>query len=253
MKRKRVKGGALLIIACLFFAVLSQNAGGAFVVFQVSAISEDGNYEDERPIFTDIDWDSIRQNPGTIHQWSLSEEIEFSDGGVSLGKLEQFSISIKQDPQVSLGFVVTAGQVNTSYSFSSGPLTFDPIVNPDAKATAQISVQDNSGDGVTLNGKFADGESYQARYNDTPVVWAKLINSVSSSDSYGGERKTESKPLSGGMEVINDTLTSIETQYNFTLTANDQASGTSNFIVIPEPATIALLGLGVFGIFRRKR
>ncbi len=68
----------------------------------------------------------------------------------------------------------------------------------------------------------------------------------------------DSKDLSG--DLIPGSVTQIQSQFKFLLTANDQASGTSRFDIIeqpiPEPGTLLLVGSGVLtavGLLRRRR
>ena len=41
-------------------------------------------------------------------------------------------------------------------------------------------------------------------------------------------------------------------QFHFTVSANDQATGTSVYVITPEPTSLALLALGGLGLLRRR-
>jgi hypothetical protein len=48
-------------------------------------------------------------------------------------------------------------------------------------------------------------------------------------------------------------VTDIQAEYQFTLSANDSASGTSRFEVVPEPVAMHLALLGIVGLLLARR
>ncbi len=101
------------------------------------------------------------------------------------------------------------------------------------------------------------GKAYQARYNGS-TVFANLVSSLNTTP-FGTTTAEERNPLTGSI-VIPDPISSIQSQYAFTLSARDSASGTSTFQVnppnnnIPEPSTYVLASLGMIGLwFARRR
>ena len=94
---------------------------------------------------------------------------------------------------------------------------------------------------------------YQARYStdgivNTGTVFANLDDSMS---HVLGMSMTQYMPAIGWAD-LNTTVHMMEAEYDFILSPGDQASGTSAFIITPEPATIAMLLVG-FGLLRRRR
>ena len=184
--------------------------------------------------------------------WSLPSAETLYSGSEPLATLTSLHLQISADPQVQLNFALSnPSNTNTNFTIMSAGVFFGPMVNPDAFATAAITVTDGNGDGVNLTGLYSGTKAYEARYNMPNVVWANLVDPVSAGpdDSDIGKGR---RPASG-WEVIPATVSSVQSEFRFTLSGGDQASGTSKFEVIPEPATFALLICGGWALARRRR
>jgi MYXO-CTERM domain-containing protein len=55
----------------------------------------------------------------------------------------------------------------------------------------------------------------------------------------------------GGWLEIPGAVSSMQVEYSFVLSAGDQASGSSNYAIVPEPAGLALLVVGAALVRRR--
>jgi hypothetical protein len=134
-------------------------------------------------------------------------------------------------------------------------VAFAPILNPQAVASAQLGVTDTNGNGVTANGTFAGGtKAFEARYNG-PTVFADLVTTPVAAGAFGSNGANEAFPLVGTTPIAG-LVSSIQVEFNFTLTASDLASGTGVFTVIPEPSSVVLAVLGGVGVVlwvRRRR
>ncbi|MGD9721088.1 MAG: hypothetical protein AB7O59_03420 [Pirellulales bacterium] len=197
--------------------------------------SDSGNYQIDLPQHLDY------------YQWALSAPVQIyseSDPGLLLATIHAFGVELDGDPGVSLGFFVTAGAAPTQMTITSSTVTFDPIFNPLAFATAAITVTDLNGNGASASGLFPGTAAYQAVYNGS-TVFANLVSPVmagADSSATGSERFPAL-----GMTTIVGAVSSIQSQFDFMLSAFDSASGTSRFFVTPEPTGLALAGLGFVG------
>lgn len=158
----------------------------------------------------------------------------------------------RSNPQVNLGFAMSAGDEPTTFTVQSALLTLDPqYVNPDGKADAAISVTDfgGNGDGAELIGQGPNGGAFLAEYNGFVPGGTTFDEGIESivADAWG----TETGESHSGWLPINDTVVDMSTQISFTLTPGDSASGTSSFQVVPEPTGLLLLLAGL-GLVRRR-
>jgi hypothetical protein len=185
------------------------------------------------------------------HTWELADPVSIRAGDVTLATIKGMTINFCDDPFVNLEFQVQAGAVETTFDITTtSAVTFSPIVNPSAYASAGVTVTSDN-DGATLTGLF-DGKVYRAIYNGSSV-YANLVDgfSVGADDSI-----THDDRMPGaGYDTISGAVASIQSEFNFKLSALDQASGTSRFVVTPEPATLLMLAAGGAGmlISRRRR
>ena len=169
--------------------------------------------------------------------------------GKLLGAIEYLKLNVWEDPAVSLEFHVVAFASPINFTITAAKVSFPPIDNPVAYATAGVTLTDRNQNGASITGLFDGGKLYQAVYNDTSA-YANLVSSFTA-----GIRQTvtqsEGKPVVG-TEIIPATLNNILSSFSFALSAYDSASGTSYFEVVPEPATLCLLGLGSLLLLNRK-
>ena len=178
--------------------------------------------------------------------------------GALLGTIKDLQITMDGDPGITLGFNVDATNVATHVTFSSAVLSFAPLTNSQAFASAAITVTDNDGDGATASGLLPGGTAYQAQYNGGPI-FANLLLTPITSPADGSTTASDRVPLAGNTGI--GTVSSIHSQFDFMLSANDSASGTSRFNVVagpsvPEPSTLILALTGALALlwrFRRRK
>jgi len=196
----------------------------------------------------ELGWEQFPALVNGKGSWSSPGVIELKENGHPIASLNSINVFYDVDPSVQLNFSVTAGNTVTTFTFTSSTVVFTPLVNPVATATAAVTVTDNNGNGVTLTGLLPGGKVYRA---DTDLGnYALLVNGVSAGMF---QSKTANESLAG---VIAGTVSSISSQFSFTLTALDGASGTSSFTVIPEPGSLVALGsalAGFAGLALRRR
>jgi hypothetical protein len=177
--------------------------------------------------------------------------------GTCIATILQLDNGIDQDPAVTLRFSVQAGSTDTTFTIGSPVVNFDGISGPLAVTSSSITLTDSDGNGATLTGLEGGGTAYKAIYNGG-TIWSNLNSSYAFTSPYDSQAESNRNPLTG-LGTIQDTLTSIQSEYDFTLSANDQASGTSMFTVnaqvVPEPLTFTavLAGLAGLGGYVRNR
>lgn len=187
-------------------------------------------------------------NDGTA-DWALASPLDITSGSVRLATIKDLSIQTDDEPYVNLHFAVEAAETDASFDIVSTVVSFAPMTNPQAYASAGVTLTSDGG-GATITGLFDDQRCYQAKYNSS-VVFADLVPSFTVS---GEDTITHSDRLpSSGYQTISGTASSIQSEFNFTLSSLGQASATSRFEIVPEPASMALLGLGGLAFIRRER
>lgn len=191
---------------------------------------------------------------GTWH-WETTTGMPIlnSVGGGTLAMLDTLSITYQNDPVVNLNFLVTAGAAPTHFIISSALLSFPAISPATGNASAGVTVTDaDQAGGALLTGNYAGGRAYLAQYNGFVPGGTTFTTLVTGPIA---------APLGGtnvgsgfiGPTPIGPAVSDMSAQWDFNLSANDSASGTSSYNIVPAPATGALLSVGLLAVRRRRR
>ena len=184
-------------------------------------------------------------------EWVLDHPVEFiGNYGAEIATLSTASFLIVGAETVSLQYSVTSGALLTTFTVTSALNSFATIDPAEATASAGISITDLDGDGADIFGEFPSG-SYQARYNGG-TIFDTLISDFSAGP-YASSTSNESTGAFAMVGAVDD----MQTEFHFSLSANDQAAGTSIFVVqpkVPTPGAGALaFGAFALGMQRRRR
>lgn len=196
---------------------------------------------------------STRSND--TQRWVLTEPVEITNGsGQTLGTLTNASFLLVGAQSVSESFAVTAGGSDTMFSFATALLSFPTIDPAEATASAGISFTDNDGDGVALTGGNSTGHFFRAGYNGgiAGTIYADLLSPLSDGP-FGTDTENDS---TGPFALVGVGVSDIQTQFKFTVSANDSAAGTGVFAVepfVPSPGAGMLVLAGFAAAGRRRR
>lgn len=193
-------------------------------------------------------WDSGTQT------WTYSssgpQELRTS-GGTLIGTIGSLSMTAVEDPMLDISLECTAGITDTTFIVSTGLLTFSPLLNPTAVANAGMTLTDLDGNGATLTGGRPGNTVFSAHYNGlipAGSIYANLQTGFSFATAF--DTNSFSDNAFGG---ILGSVGSMSSRLEFTVSANDSASGGGFYLITPAPGAFALLGLGGLAAARRRR
>jgi MYXO-CTERM domain-containing protein len=205
------------------------------------------------------DFNQGRMDHAGTYQWQLPQSMALrSDSGVPIAMLNQAVIVGHNDPSVNLSFNVFSGAIETTFTITSATVSFASITGAEGRTSASVSITDLNGDGVTMHNSGGNPGAFSAFYNGAPpggTVFHDLFSSPITTPIAGNTMTSaEDFPGGGSFANISGAVTSISSRFQFTLSPNDMASGTSVFTVqqVPTPGAMALLGLGGLIAARRR-
>jgi hypothetical protein len=209
--------------------------------------------------------DGVGRWDGGVYYWQLSNDINITSGGTTIGTLHALdpvtglpatTLEFHNDPEVHLNFAVTAGITDTIFQFTSSHVTFPTISDPLGKSEVGMNVTDRNHDGATLSSITGLAGTSQSYVNGLPPPphgggSGALFADILAGPIVAGINGTMSQQdATNGYLPIGVPASSMSAQLNFRLTARDLASGSSTFIITPEPSGLLLLGL--LGLLRRR-
>lgn len=225
----------------LAYADLDGNA------FHIEASNEDGSASYSVPLDAfEYDADS------NTYKWFSTGPVDLVDeeSGETIATLTSGNAFVAGDPAVNFGFAVMAGAWDTTFFITSALVAFPAINSAQGQAGAAFTITDQDRNGATLSTLNRAGKAYNATYNGS-TTFANLVSGFSAGSGHSASSDENAPPT--GYDNIAGSVTSIESSVYFELSANDLASGTNSFEVIPEPSTLALLALGALSMLRRNR
>jgi hypothetical protein len=209
--------------------------GGALVITATAANGDQATF--------------VVEPPADARSWTWSSHDRIEMRSPTSGNLiatinpngDETLIQYIDDPVVTLAYAVQAGPSTTSFMISSGLLSFPTIGAAEGRATAGASASDSDGDGVTFTGGNLTGGSYIAQYNGfagtlSGTTFAELLPGLSAG-AFDTDTDNASVPLAG-FQAIPGAVNDMSVRVDFSLTANDQASGTSTYVIQQKPTPV---------------
>lgn len=245
MKRTTTTGRIALAAVILGSLAVSASANfeGALIHVQATNSFGTGGF--------DVNLNQFAYNAGNdSYSWNSTGPISIQNSqGTEIASIRSLDGYFQNDPVIGLGFFVQSGAVATHFTISSAQLSFGAINPAEGQATSGTSVTDFDGDGATFTGNNG-GNAYSAYFNG---LNANLFSSQIGSYNVG----------SGLTDIRNGTfgftnmgsVVDMNSVWDFNLSANDLASGTSRYEVraVPEPVSMIALALGALALRRRKK
>lgn len=191
-------------------------------------------------------------NPDGVSAHCFVQDLPYG-ADYPLVNIDEINIDIDSDPVVT-GTITSTNLQPTSQLFTY--IFTLPVASMPTSLTggsARGTVTDTNGDGATLTP--GAGGVYTALIDGASYGAPQLLNGIYVDPAGGGPTSIPTSTFGAPIPsypgpAVN---TSIGIQLEFTLTGFDQASITSNHVVVPEPGTAGLLGVGLAGLASRRR
>ena len=190
------------------------------------------------------------------YTYSLPQPVQLRDpiSHQLISTVNRATIDYYGDPQINLIFSMQNGGSPAVFTAQSALLSFDPLTNPQARASAGINLTDTDGNGASLSAAPGHTGAFLAQYNGfVPggTTFAEGISQIVVQDPFGSASDNLNVPPGGGYSTIPGVVHDMSSQISFTISAFDIASGTSNFEIVPEPAGLLAVLLGLVCLRRR--
>lgn len=236
--------GVLIVLAALVPAVTADISD---VIYQVVVCNDAGVCQGMMP----IDISAGAWQPDGTFQWVLLQDTNIVGfDGQDLGTLstEDYGTSItitppgagRSFPQVNVNFSVIGGTTPGQFTINSALVSFPTIYSALGQVNVGINLTDRSPAGATLTNVPLDTGKSTSWVNGLPAT-GTLFRTLFAQDLSVTGGSANGSDQTAGFEPIFQDVSSISGRIQFVLSARDLASGSSTFVVSPEPASFLML------------
>jgi hypothetical protein len=243
------------VCSALALGVSPAVAGLAGPVIEIEAENANGSGSlvvDFQPPVVDPLSDSV--------DWLLPEDIKIrnSDTQEVMGTIKASGTSMAMlasgGPVVVLRFAITSGGLETDFKITSELMEFGQINPAQGWSSVGLTVTDGDGNGAFMGGLNAGGGIFATAYNGGfdggGTTFAEFLPGGGPLDPFGTVAVSDA---TDGWLDIGGPVWDMQSQFYFSLTANDMASGTSTFVIVPGPTSLLAMGAGLLLSRRRRR
>lgn len=234
---------AVLLVNCFAFSVVDLNDP----VIMVSWESADGQIQgSETMIYREGD---SRRTPDdkNPHRFTIQDQLQKGDCDIDL------TMVYDEDPLVAGAFAAA----NNSVSDLIFTITFTSPINPAITPSTLYggsmsgSYTDTGKDGSILVSTVSPDPLYQGMIDGVDIFSIYPHLSSWTALNFGSGNIAADGDLTNN--VGPQALSTISLEYKFLLSAGDSATMNGVFEVVPEPATLSILGLGGLLMLRKKK
>jgi hypothetical protein len=159
----------------------------------------------------------------------------------------------RANPQVNVNFSVIGGSTPGQFTITSALVSFPTINSATGQVNVGINLTDRTPAGASLTNVAGNAGKSTSWLNGLPPSvggTGSLFRELFSQNLIIGGGSISDTDQTAGFEPTYANVSSISGQIHFALSARDLASGSSTFIVTPEPASL-LMFLGLALLRRR--
>jgi hypothetical protein len=251
-----VKARVIFTALAMLAAVSSASAdlsGISDVIFRIEATNATGTG------FIEVTKDQLVYHPTTdSYHWNLPVSLVIQDDLFqTIATLQNANLAILKNAtkKIAGAFAVQAGDSETTFEIQLPQLSFGTLPEPLTMGRMGLAcnVTDVGGGGVAMHALSAGAGMLRGDYNGLVpggTMFAQVLYQVTATSGSGSGY--QNYPAAGYADIAS-AVSDMSSRLDFTLTAGDLGGGTHYYEIVPEPAGLGLLLIGVGALAVRRR
>ncbi len=240
----------------MLVAVSSASAdlsGISDVIFRIEATNATGTG------FIEVTKDQLVYHPTTdSYHWNLPASLViFDDLFNPIATLQNANLAILKNAtkKIAGAFAVQAGDSETTFDIQLPQLSFGTLIEPLTMGRMGLAcnVTDLGADGVAMRALSTGAGMLRGDYNGLVpggTMFAQVLYQVAATSGSGSGY--QNFPAAGYADIAS-AVSDMSSRLDFTLTAGDLGGGTHYYEIVPEPASLGLLLIGIAALAVRRR